>query len=118
MLGKELMIGWSIMNLKKICIVLYAQKQKRTKMAYPGCNRLRIDVAKDHASTKLHRKAVEEAQLQHTAAKSMMATIQSKKDAIYNMFDIMFIISKENLAILKLDSLSNLASRCGGSVQK
>ena len=32
------------------------------------------------------------------------------------MFDIMYTIPKEYLAIWKLDSLSNLVERCGGSV--
>ena len=92
----------------KMYCLLCTNAKKHSIFTYPGCSRLRIDVVKEHASTKVHHEAVEEAKLQCTTARYVMSAIQLNKDGVYNTFDIMYTIAKEDLAILKLDSLSNL----------
>ena len=100
----------------KMYCSLCTKAKKRSVFVYPGCKRLRIDVIKEHASTKAHVAAAEEATLRNTTARCILKGIQSNNHALVNMFDVMYTIATEDLAISKFDSLSNLVERCGGPV--
>ena len=91
-------------------------QKKTTSLTFPGTDRIKKCVLGDHDKGKKHKEAVEEARMRNVTAKAMLKETTREDSGLANTFRLVLWLAKEDIALLKIDSLCATLGRCGASV--
>ena len=91
-------------------------KKKATSLKFPGTNRIKKCVLGDHSKNRKHNEAVQEAKMRNVTAKAVLKEVRREGNGLANTFRLVLWLAKEDVALLKIDSLCETLNRCGGSV--
>ena len=104
-----------IYNMASTCQVCTDQK-KAASLTFPGTNRIKKCVLGDHSKSKKHNKAVQDAKMRNVTAKAVLKEVLREDNGLTNTFRLVLWLAKEDIALLKIDSLCATLNRCSGSI--
>ena len=99
-------------SMRMYCHWCTKTKQK-SSMALPGTSRMKKCVLSEHDKTKAHKAAVEAMKHENRTAHLMLRELERNDQGLINMFRSMLYLAREDLAILKFNTLCGLVQSCG-----